>query len=189
MARSRDRKPDMRLARAALTVLPILLATALLAAWLVPPQLDWARYRATIAQLATARLGLPVRIEGPVALTLLPEPVLTAGQVSVGDPAADGLLIRVEALRLRLALWPLLTGRIDARELVLHGPDLHIPWPTQPGMLSAQPPEWLAAFAAHVEDGRLSVGQFAVTGIDGSLSSLDTGALQAAATADIAGQR
>ena len=179
----------MRLGRAALAVLPILLGAALLAAWLVPPQLDWAQYRTTIAQLASARLGLPVTIEGPVTLTLLPEPGLTAGQVSVGDPAADGLLIRVEALRLRLALWPLLTGRIDARELVLHGPDLHIPWPAQPGMLSAHPPAWLAAFSARVEDGRLSVGQFAVTGIDGSLSSLDTGALQAAATADIAGQR
>ena len=124
------------LPRIALFVLAILLGAGLLAAWLVPPQLDWARYRGTIAQLASTRLGLPVTIEGPVTLRLLPEPVLTAGKISVGNPATDGMLIRVQALRLRLALWPLLSGRIDARELVLHRPDLHIPWPAPPGMLA-----------------------------------------------------
>ena len=179
----------MRLARAALIGLSVLLAAALIAAWLVPPQLDWSRYRATIAQLAGNRLGLPVTIEGPVSLTLLPEPVLTAEKVSVGSPAADGVLIRVQALRLRVAPLPLLRGRVDARELVLHRPDLHIPWPTRPNMLSARPPAWLTAFAARIEDGRLSVGQFAVTGINGTLSSLDTGALHARVSADIAGQR
>lgn len=179
----------MRLARAGLIVLPILLGAALLAAWLVPPQLDWGKYRATIAQLAGNRLGLPVTIDGPVSLTLLPEPVLTADQVSVGSPAADGVLIRVQSLRLRVALLPLLRGRVDARELVLDGPDLHIPWPAQPDMLSARPPAWLTAFAARIEDGRLSVGQFAVTGINGTLSSLNKGALSAKVSADIAGQR
>ncbi len=179
----------MRLARAGLIVLPILLAAALLAAWLVPPQLDWGKYRATIAQLAGNRLGLPVTIDGPVSLTLLPEPVLTAEKVSVGSPATDGVLIRVQSLRLRVALLPLLRGRVDARELVLDGPDLHIPWPAQPDMLSARPPAWLTAFAARIEDGRLSVGQFAVTGINGTLSSLNTGALSAKVSADIAGQR
>ncbi len=178
-----------RAARIALAILPILFGAALLAAWLLPAQLDWNRYRAGIAELASARLGQKVTIDGPVTLTLLPQPELTAGQVSVGDPATDALSIRVQALRLRVAPLPLLAGRIDARELVLRGPDLHIPWPTQPNMLPVRPPAWLAAFAARVENGRLTVGEFAVTGIDGRLSSLETGTLDAAGAASIAGQR
>ena len=52
--------------------------------WLVPQWLDWTRYRATIEVLASATLGQPVTIQGPITLTLLPQPVLTAAQVNVG---------------------------------------------------------------------------------------------------------
>ena len=63
-----------------------------------------------------------------------------------------------EALRLRVALWPLIGGHVDARELVLRGPDLRIPWPAEPGVLRPRPPAWLAAFAARIENGRLTIG-------------------------------
>lgn len=180
----------MRLSRVALIVLPVLVGAVLLAAWLLPPQLDWARYRSTIARVATNRLGLPVTIQGPVALTLLPEPVLTADAVNVGNRTAGTPVIRVEALRLRLAWLPLLTGRIDVRTLVLHRPDLHFTWPPRRNLaLPQRPPAWLAAFAARIEDGTVSVGQFAITGIDGTLSGLPNGALQAAVAATIERQR
>ncbi len=65
-------------------------ALLLLAVWQVPQWLDWNRYRATIEVLASATLGQPVTIDGPITLTLLPQPVLTAAQVnSGGEPAAD----------------------------------------------------------------------------------------------------
>lgn len=178
----------MRRRRSTLVVLPAaLLGALLLAAWLIPPQLDWARYRGTIAQLASTRLGLPVTIGGPVGLRLLPEPVLTAGDVGIGNPARDGMTIQVRALRLRVGLLPLLAGRIDARTLVLRRPALHIPWPAPAGTLHVAPPAGLAAFHARIESGRLSVGQFAVTGIDGTLSSRSN-VLAATVTADLAGQ-
>jgi uncharacterized protein involved in outer membrane biogenesis len=115
-------------------------SVALIAAWLIPQWLDWTRHRATIEVLASATLGQPVTIQGPITLTLLPQPVLTAAQVNVGGTEPTNLSIHVDALRLRVALWPLIGGRVDARELVLRGPDLRIPWPTEPAMLRTRPP-------------------------------------------------
>ena len=138
--------------------------------------------------LATATLGQPVTISGPISLTLLPQPVLTAARVNVGGGEPTDLSIHVDALRLRIAFWPLIGGRVDARELVLRGPDLHIPWPTEPGMLRPRPPAWLAAFAARIENGRLTIGQLAFTGIDATLATLETGALSASGTARFSGQ-
>ena len=178
----------MRSWRIVSAAVAVLLGVVLLALWILPAELDWNRYRGTIAELAGARLGLPVGIAGPVTLTLLPQPVLTASGVRVGSPQTDGMLIRVQALRLRVALWPLLAGRIDARELVLHAPDIHIPWPAQSDLLDSRPPDWVSAFSARVEDGRLSVGQFSITGINGSMEGLSTGGLRAAVDARIAGQ-
>jgi hypothetical protein len=159
----------------------------LLAAWQVPQWLDWTRYRATIEVLASAMLGQPVAIHGPISFSLLPQPVVTAAEVNVGGDGPTDLSIQVAALRLRVGLWPLLGGRIDARELILRGPDLHIPWPTAPGMLRPRPPAWLAAFAARIEDGRLTIGRLAFTGIDATLETLDTGALSATGRAQFSG--
>jgi hypothetical protein len=173
--------------RAALIAVGAVAAMVLLAIWQVPQWLDWARYRATIEALASATLGQPVTISGPIALTLLPQPVLTASQVDVGGTGAVDFSIHVEALRLRVALWPLIGGSVDARELVLRGPDLHIPWPAERGMLRPRTPLWLAAFAARIEDGRLTVGQLRFTGIDGTLATQDTGALLASGSARFGG--
>ncbi len=160
----------------------------MLAVWQVPQWLDWTRYRTTIEVLATATLGEPVTISGPISLTLLPQPELTAAQVNIGGDRPADLSIRVQALRLRTAFWPLLGGRVDARELVLGGPDLHIPWPAEPGMLFPRPPTWLAAFAARIENGRLTIGRLAFTGINATLATLETGALSASGSAQFTGQ-
>jgi len=165
-----------------------LAALLLLAVWQVPQWLDWTRYRATIEVLASATLGQPVTISGPISMTLLPQPVLTAEQVNVGGDGSANLSIRVEALRLRVAPWPLIGGHVDARELVLRGPDLRIPWPAEPGILRPRPSTWLAAFAARIENGRLTIGQLAFTGIEATLATLDTGALSASGTAQFSGQ-
>ncbi len=173
--------------RISLVALAVFAALALLAVWQVPQWLNWTRYRATIEVLASATLGQPVTIQGPITLTLLPQPVLTAVQVNVGGAEASDLSIHVDALRLRVALWPLIAGRVDARELVLRGPDLRLPWPTEP-RFQARPPNWLAVFSARVENGRLTVGRLAFTGIDATLETLETGALSAAGTAQFTGQ-
>ncbi len=169
-----------------LLVAPALAASlALLAVWQAPQWLDWTPYRATIEVMASATLGQPVTIEGPISLTLLPQPVLTAAQVSVGEPGDTALSIRVDALRLRVALWPLVRGRVDARELVLRGADLHIPRLAESSGLLVRPPTWLAA--ARIENGRATVGRLVFTGIDATLATMETGALIASGTARFGG--
>ena len=166
--------------------------------WLLPGMLDWNRYRDSIAALASQRLGRPVHIGGKVSLQLLPQPILTADDVAVESVPIDetspattdeGNGLHAKALRLRVALGPLLAGKVDARELILQGADLRLPWPPQPGALTQRLPSWLTGLQARIEDGRLQVGGLVVTGIQGTITTdPDTGTLGAAGMLQ-AGQR
>jgi len=158
----------MRGFRRAGLVLGGLAVAAALAVWLVPSALDWTRYRDSIAALTAARLGRPVRIEGGISLTLLPQPVLVASRVLAPDQG-DGVAASVGALRLRVALGPLLSGRLVVRELVLSGPVLRLPWPLPQGALALRPRGGLAPFRATVEDGTVSIGDATATAISGTL--------------------
>jgi len=172
----------MRRARLLLGGVVLLLALGLVAAWVLPPLLDWSRYRDSIAILASGRLGREVRIAGPVSLTLLPEPELTADGVSLAD-AGDGIAIRAAQLRLRVALGALAAGRIDAQELVLRGAEMHVPWPFRPIRIAADAPAWFAAASVRIEDGRLSIGALAFADIQASLTTdVWTGSYAAAGT-------
>ncbi len=103
----------------------VLLAAAVL---LLPTLIDWNSYKATIAERLGRSLGREVHIAGDLSLSLLPRPTLTAEQVRIG-PAAGGVpvdLSSLDALRLRLALLPLLRGRAHAEELVLVAPVVRV---------------------------------------------------------------
>ncbi len=167
----------MRTGRAVLAGAAVLVTLLLAGIWIVPGLLDWSRYRDGIAGLAASGIGRPVRISGAVTLHLLPEPVLTAAGIAVDD-GGDGVVLTAKELRLRVALGPLLAGRVDARDLVLRGADLRLPWPPAPGALAQRPPTWLSGLQARVEDSRIQVGGVAFTGIDAGLATdPDTGTL------------
>ncbi len=101
------------------------LALLLIAAVAIPPLIDWSRYKAEIASRVEAATGRPVAIDGPIALRLLPSPALSAEAIAIGNPAGmAGELARVERLRLRLALLPLLTGRVQLTKVELDRPVL-----------------------------------------------------------------
>jgi len=176
----------------------VLLAALVAGVWVVPGLLDWGRYRGSIEELATAGLGRPVRIAGAVTLNLLPEPVLTAADVVVAesgvvaeggvgkDGNTGGGVLRARELRLRVALGPLLAGRVEARDLTLRGADLRLPWPPAPGALSRRPPTWLSGLQARVEEGRIQVGGLVVEGIDARLATdPDTGTLSASGVGQV----
>ena len=169
-----------RAGRVALAAAALLLAALIGGLWAVPALLDWNRYRDSIAALATTAIGRPVRIGGAVTLHLLPQPILTASGIAVED-TGDGVVLTAQELRLRVGLGPLLAGNIDARDLVLSGADLRLPWPPAPGALAQRPPSWLTGLQARVEDSRIEVGGLAVTRIDAALQTdPDTGSLSAA---------
>ncbi len=156
----------MRRARLVLLLFAVVIAVVVAVAAMLPNVTDWTRYRGTLEALAGEALGRPVAIAGPVALSLLPEPVLTASRVSVGG--GGGARITVRELQLRVALLPLLTGRVDARSLTLQRPDFHLPWPPWRDGALAWPP-WPAELSARVQDGRIEAGGLVLTNVDATL--------------------
>ena len=119
------------LPRNALIGFAVLLWATLAAAYLVPPILDWNRYRTDIAGLISHELGEDLAIAGPVHIVLLPQPLLVVDDVALTD-VTDHLVMRARELRLQVAFWPLLAGRVETRELVLSGFSLESGWPLGP---------------------------------------------------------
>ena len=175
----------MRLLRIAAGI-GLLIALPLLAAWQVPRFLDWDRYRVTVERVASAGIGRPVRITGAIRLSLLPEAILRAGDVTIAD-TGDGAGATVAELRIRVGLRALLTGRVELQDVVLQGARMRLPWPLAGFTLPGTPPP--AGLHARVEDGTLLLGGLPVTGISGDLSAggPDT-ALSAAGLATVLGR-
>jgi uncharacterized protein involved in outer membrane biogenesis len=146
----------------------VLIWAGLAAAWLVPPMLDWNRYRGEISGLASTEFGQQLTIAGQVRLVLLPQPLLVADDVALADPG-DKLSLKARELRLQLAFWPLLAGRVETQDLVLRGLSMQAGWPLGGLAGKLHPPSWLATFSARIEDGELSLGAVHLTHVDGTL--------------------
>lgn len=117
----------MTIVQTSLLGLAIALIVALLAALLGPLFIDWSYYRPTFEAQASRLLGLPVRVNGPIDVRLLPTPSLLLNRIEIGADAARQPL-RADALGVELALGGLMRGQIRASELRLVGPDaaLHL---------------------------------------------------------------
>jgi hypothetical protein len=180
---ARPRAVELRRTRFCL----IAFITLALTLWLVPAMLDWTRFRTAIAGFAAAELGRPVTIGGGVTLSLLPSAVFTAGDVNFPDQG-DGVSAHLHALRLQVAILPLLSGRLVVRDLVLGEPVLQLPWPLPANLGAPVPPYVRRPFAARVEQGSVQIGGVAVTGIDAALhSDAVSGALGILGSARLAG--
>jgi hypothetical protein len=170
-----------------------------LAAWQVPPLLDWSRYKAAIASYAGARLGRHVAIGGQVRLTLLPRAMLMADNVTLSD-RGDGISARIGTLRLEVSLAGLFGGHVVPRALTLDNPVAAMPWPlprapspgTRPGVLQTfgerQAFSTSDAFSATMEGGTLQLGGVRLTDIVAVFQTdPDTGAFDARGSAIVAG--
>ncbi|WP_207540029.1 AsmA family protein [Sabulicella rubraurantiaca] len=154
----------MRPARALLLTLLLLLVGGVgIAVFAVPSLTDWESRRGQVARLATERLGRPVVLAGDLNFTLLPQPVLEATEVLIGE-GGDGLGLSTRALRLRLDLASLLIGRLSVREAALVGAEIRLPWPPQ-SLAWLAPPPWLTGLDARLEQGRLLIGDVVLEGV------------------------
>lgn len=148
-----------------------LVALGLLAAWLVPPRLDWTAYRVELQRIAADHLGREFRIEGPFALTLLPAPRLVARGVVIGEEG-DSFTGAAEELRLTLALGRLLLGEVAVTELTLVSPrivlrDLPVPlWAA-----AVRPAPFLAGARVSLERGTITAGGLALSDVSARLSA------------------
>ncbi|MFY7958523.1 MAG: AsmA family protein, partial [Elsteraceae bacterium] len=102
------------------------LALAAGALFAVPRMVDWNAYRPDIALLVSGMTGRQLSIDGDVRLVLLPTPTLSASGVRLRniDGASAPDMIKLKSLDARVALTPLLKGRVVVESMVLVEPDV-----------------------------------------------------------------
>jgi len=128
--------------RKAIIGLAILLFTLLIGLAAAPHFIDFERLKGPFARELETRIGRPVTLGGPLGFSLLPTPSLTARDVRVANPAGAAVndMVKLRALEVKLAFWPLLAGRFEIRGGRLVEPEIDIErqaggginWPTSP---------------------------------------------------------
>src|SRR5439155_16194485 len=93
-----------------------------------PRFIDPGWYRDTITVELHRLTGREVVIAGPLALTLLPNPGLIAEDVRLANPVGAAVpdMLRAARVEARLALMPLLVGKLVLRSLTLIDPVLDL---------------------------------------------------------------
>lgn len=146
-----------------LATIATILIFVLAAAFLLPAVVDWESYRSALEDAASTALGRKISTKGTIDITLLPEPRVRLGQVTVASNG-KGLrtaAITAEAVDVALSLQGLLGGRIEANNVKLLRPALQLDLskPKRPDGFSD-----LGAFAVaadihnlEIVDGRLTV--------------------------------
>jgi len=105
-------------------VVGVLAILALGAAFIVPSFIPWGDYRDRLAEIAGEVLGAPVRIEGDIHFSLLPQPKLEFSGVSAGPPDAPNLT--VQSVEAEFSLIDFIRDRYTLTRLELTGPHVEI---------------------------------------------------------------
>lgn len=107
-----------------LFVFAALLVLLVGAALVAPSFIDWTRYRDPIAAEIERAAGRKVVIAGTVEASLLPTPRLLLNDARLGNlpGAATPEMARLRSLEARIALLPLLSGRVVVESFVLREP-------------------------------------------------------------------
>ena len=101
-----------------------LLLTLLAAALIGPSFVDWNKYKPEIAERVKAATGRDITIGGDIKLAVLPAPTLAVHDVALANipGAQDPNMASLKALDVRVALGPLLEGRISVESIALVEP-------------------------------------------------------------------
>lgn len=105
-------------------VVGVLAILALAAAFVAPAFIPWGNYRDRLADIAGEVLGAPVRIEGDIHFTLLPQPKLELAGVSAGPPDAPNLT--VQSVEAEFSLIDFIRDRYTITRLALVGPHVEV---------------------------------------------------------------
>lgn len=135
-------------------------------------------HRAAIESFVSSLTGSHVRIGGKLSLTLLPQPRLTATEITITGPAHQ--TVTAQALAMDISLPALLHGQLKVQTLNLVGPHIGLPWPPPGGASGITPPPWLATLHAHLQQGTLQLGALTLTHVNADLFTGQGGALSVA---------
>ncbi len=94
--------------------------------FILPKVIDWQPHKARLASFLTQEIGREVGLDGPLDVALLPQPVLVAQRVRVGNApgAAAPNLFEARQLAVTLSWRALLQGRIGLQRVVVDEPRL-----------------------------------------------------------------
>ncbi|WP_291320273.1 AsmA family protein [Desulfonatronospira sp.] len=134
-------------------IVGILLFLIILAIIILPHIVDFNKHKPEVEAGIYNATGYQVSLEGDIELSFLPWLGLDVGRASVANPPdfEDENLGSVEALQIRLKVWPLLLGQVQMDRVVLKGLNLDL-------IKDAQGrPNWIASRPDQTIDGtRLS---------------------------------
>lgn len=101
---------------------------AVAAALVVPSFIDWNAFRGEIAAEVRKATGRTLSIDGGIEFAVLPAPKVTLAKARLSniEGAADPDMVRLASLDLRIALWPLLSGKVVVQSAVLRGADIRL---------------------------------------------------------------
>lgn len=109
-----------------LIALVVLVGLALAAVLVGPSLVDWNSYKPQIADAARAATGRALAIDGDISLSILPSPTLTVSGLrfanAEGGSAPD--MATLESLDVRVALMPLLRGKVAVESVTLVRPSV-----------------------------------------------------------------
>ncbi|MGF7208564.1 uncharacterized protein involved in outer membrane biogenesis [Skermanella aerolata] len=94
------------------------------AIFVIPSLIDWNTYKAEIADRIGAATGRAVTLDGNIDLALLPRPTLSVAGARLANlpGASEPDMVRLRKLDVRVALMPLLRGRIQVQSVALIEP-------------------------------------------------------------------
>ena len=163
-----------------LTGLAILVIVALAAALVGPFFVDWAAQRGRIEERLTQALGVPVSIEGPIEVRLLPSPRIDVRSLAV-NRGGQGPTVHADRMTAELAVMPLLRGDVRIVEAFLDKP-------VADAALAADGSiEGLQAYAASLQSARnVAIERLVVR--DGAVRLRDRSSDRLAAIEDIDGE-
>ncbi len=101
------------------------LATVLVAALLIAPSfVDWNAHKGRIAKEIFDLTGRDLAIDGDVSLAILPAPALSAARVRLAniEGGSAPAMVELDALKVRIALLPLLRGEVQVESVDLVRP-------------------------------------------------------------------
>ena len=111
-----------------LAIVGVLLFLVILAIIILPHIVDFNKHKPEIETGIYNATGYEVTLEGDIELSFLPWLGIDVGRASVANPPdfEDENMASVEALQIRLKIWPLLLGQVQMDRVVLKGLNLDL---------------------------------------------------------------
>lgn len=101
-----------------------LLGLVIVAAVVVPFFIDLNDYKAEIAAQAKKATGRDLAIDGDISLSILPAPAVTVSGIRFGNAPGGSApdMATLDSAKVKVALMPLLSGKVEVEEVVLDKP-------------------------------------------------------------------